>query len=82
MIIGALDGCERHHCEERQRLWRGVLVLVVGCVVSSLDGKGWEEDDGRAALRTSLSLTLKMGTLGSEAGLKILLHSFRLGDPG
>lgn len=44
--------------------WRGVLVLVIGCVVSSVDRKGWEEGDRRAALRTSLSPTLKMGTLG------------------
>lgn len=37
----------------------GILVLVVGCVVSSLDRKGWEERDRRAALRESLSFTLK-----------------------
>lgn len=82
VIVRARVGCEGCHCSERQRLLEGVLVPVVSYVVSSVDRKGWEEGDRKATLRTSLSFTLKMGTLGSEPGLEILLHSSWLGDPG
>lgn len=59
MVIEAQAGFGGCCCWERGNFLEGGLVLV-GCVVSSLERKGREEGARRAVLRTNLSLVLKM----------------------